>query len=188
MEPARITWKRGNASFRRCRRSRDSRGKNREREKKRRRKKGEREREKKSQSIDFGNVALSILDARPFSPYIDESGAHALPRVALLYYKCTLLCKQAPCVPAFKPRHTHIHTHARALRPSYVTNDLFSSRILLVRSKTLSRRERHKSACPTTLPGKSSILLFLFLSSIAFFPSHRSTCKIGVGGSDVAAR
>lgn len=94
---ARITWKRGNASFRRCRRleeSRFPRKKQRERERKsrrRREKRREREREMKSQSIDFGNVALSILDARPFSPYIDESGAHAcnaLPRVAL-YYKCT---------------------------------------------------------------------------------------------------
>ena len=91
---------RGNAETRRFEgvggsRSRDSRGKNRGRERERERVGGggkkKREREMKSQSIDFGNVALSILDARPFSPYIDESGAHAcnaLPRVAL-YYKCT---------------------------------------------------------------------------------------------------
>lgn len=73
--------------------SRFPRKKQRERQKERksRRREKRREREMKSQSIDFGNVALSILDARPFSPYIDESGAHAcnaLPRVAL-YYKCT---------------------------------------------------------------------------------------------------
>lgn len=88
-------------------------------------KKSTRRKKKKGCCVDFGNVALSILDARPFSPYIDERPrAYIHACVHATYVSRCSRCKRVNrivCICLYAPQYARL----RVAFP-YVINDRFS--------------------------------------------------------------